>query len=63
MTATQWLNGANTPVPKISLDPAKREHGDAPIIVGFFFVIFILFYLCFPTPLSKLLSSIVGLAY
>ncbi|XP_061496483.1 coronin-7 isoform X1 [Anopheles gambiae] len=33
MTATQWLNGANTPVPKISLDPAKREHGDAPIIV------------------------------
>ncbi|XP_040173085.1 coronin-7 isoform X3 [Anopheles arabiensis] len=32
MTATQWLNGANTPVPKISLDPAKREHGDAPII-------------------------------
>uniref|UniRef100_A0A182KAP6 Coronin n=1 Tax=Anopheles christyi TaxID=43041 RepID=A0A182KAP6_9DIPT len=33
MTATQWLNGANTPVPKISLDPAKRERGDAPIIV------------------------------
>ncbi|XP_049299985.1 coronin-7 isoform X2 [Anopheles funestus] len=33
LSATQWLGGANTPVPKISLDPAKREHGDAPIIV------------------------------
>ncbi|XP_053678397.1 coronin-7 [Anopheles nili] len=33
MSATQWLGGANTPVPKISLDPAKRELGDAPIIV------------------------------
>uniref|UniRef100_A0A182PL45 Coronin n=1 Tax=Anopheles epiroticus TaxID=199890 RepID=A0A182PL45_9DIPT len=33
LSATQWLNGANTPVPKISLDPAKREHGDAPIII------------------------------
>ncbi|XP_035892917.1 coronin-7 isoform X1 [Anopheles stephensi] len=33
LTATQWLDGANTPVPKISLDPAKRELGDAPIIV------------------------------
>ncbi|XP_035892936.1 coronin-7 isoform X3 [Anopheles stephensi] len=32
LTATQWLDGANTPVPKISLDPAKRELGDAPII-------------------------------
>uniref|UniRef100_A0A182MAM5 Coronin n=1 Tax=Anopheles culicifacies TaxID=139723 RepID=A0A182MAM5_9DIPT len=34
LSATQWLGGANTPVPKISLDPAKRELGDAPIIVG-----------------------------
>uniref|UniRef100_A0A182QAX7 Coronin n=1 Tax=Anopheles farauti TaxID=69004 RepID=A0A182QAX7_9DIPT len=33
MTATQWLGGANTPVPKISLDPANRELGEAPIIV------------------------------
>ncbi|XP_053657843.1 coronin-7 [Anopheles marshallii] len=33
LSATQWFGGANTPVPKISLDPAKRELGDAPIIV------------------------------
>uniref|UniRef100_A0A182VT39 Coronin n=1 Tax=Anopheles minimus TaxID=112268 RepID=A0A182VT39_9DIPT len=33
LSATQWLGGTNTPVPKISLDPAKRELGDAPIIV------------------------------
>ncbi|KFB41792.1 AGAP000930-PA-like protein [Anopheles sinensis] len=32
LTATEWLNGANTTVKKISLDPAKRELGDAPII-------------------------------
>ncbi|XP_052900121.1 coronin-7 isoform X2 [Anopheles moucheti] len=32
LSATQWFGGANTPVPKISLDPAKRELGDAPII-------------------------------
>uniref|UniRef100_A0A182NVF3 Coronin n=1 Tax=Anopheles dirus TaxID=7168 RepID=A0A182NVF3_9DIPT len=33
LTATQWLGGGNTPVPKISLDPAKRILGDAPIII------------------------------
>ncbi|XP_058813557.1 coronin-7 isoform X3 [Topomyia yanbarensis] len=32
LTATQWLNGVNQGVPKISLDPAKRELGDQPII-------------------------------
>lgn len=35
LTVTQWLKGVNTPVPKMSLDPAKRELGDAPIIVSF----------------------------
>ncbi|XP_031625117.1 coronin-7 isoform X2 [Contarinia nasturtii] len=33
LTVTQWLKGVNTPVMKMSLDPAKRELGDAPIIV------------------------------
>ncbi|XP_058813548.1 coronin-7 isoform X2 [Topomyia yanbarensis] len=33
LTATQWLNGVNQGVPKISLDPAKRELGDQPIII------------------------------
>lgn len=37
LTVTQWLKGVNTPVPKISLDPAKRDLGDAPIIVSFKF--------------------------
>ncbi|XP_055597739.1 coronin-7 isoform X3 [Uranotaenia lowii] len=32
LTATQWLNGVNISVPKISLDPAKRELGEQPII-------------------------------
>ncbi|XP_055540923.1 coronin-7 isoform X3 [Wyeomyia smithii] len=32
LTATQWLKGTNLDVPKISLDPAKRELGDQPII-------------------------------
>ncbi|XP_039451591.1 coronin-7-like isoform X6 [Culex pipiens pallens] len=32
LTATQWLNGVNMAVPKISLDPAKRELGEQPII-------------------------------
>lgn len=34
LTVTQWLKGVNTAVPKMSLDPAKRELGDAPIIVS-----------------------------
>nr|XP_029711710.1 coronin-7-like isoform X1 [Aedes albopictus] len=33
LTGTQWLNGVNMAVQKISLDPAKRELGDQPIIV------------------------------
>ncbi|XP_065076430.1 coronin-7 isoform X3 [Ochlerotatus camptorhynchus] len=32
LTATQWLNGVNMTVQKISLDPAKRELGEQPII-------------------------------
>jgi len=33
--AGEWLNGGNQAVPKMSLDPAKREHGDEPIIVSY----------------------------
>ncbi|XP_021695077.1 coronin-7 isoform X3 [Aedes aegypti] len=32
LTGTQWLNGVNMAVQKISLDPAKRELGEQPII-------------------------------
>ncbi|XP_037724375.1 coronin-7 isoform X4 [Drosophila subpulchrella] len=32
LVAGEWLNGGNQAVPKMSLDPAKREHGDEPII-------------------------------
>ncbi|XP_030380975.1 coronin-7 isoform X3 [Scaptodrosophila lebanonensis] len=32
LIASEWLNGTNLPVPKMNLDPAKREHGDEPII-------------------------------
>lgn len=35
LTAQQWIQGKNTPIPKISLDPAKRENGDEPIVVSF----------------------------
>ncbi|KYN20501.1 Coronin-7 [Trachymyrmex cornetzi] len=31
--ATSWLKGHNAPVPKISLDPAKRNKGQEPITV------------------------------
>ncbi|XP_017054931.1 coronin-7 isoform X2 [Drosophila ficusphila] len=33
LVASEWLNGSNQMVPKMSLDPAKREHGDEPIII------------------------------
>ncbi|XP_017767884.1 PREDICTED: coronin-7 isoform X2 [Nicrophorus vespilloides] len=33
LTAEQWYQGKNIPVPKISLDPAKRKNGDEPIVV------------------------------
>ncbi|XP_017030540.1 coronin-7 isoform X3 [Drosophila kikkawai] len=33
LVAGEWLNGSNQAVPKMSLDPAKREHGDEPIII------------------------------
>ncbi|XP_067641653.1 coronin-7 isoform X3 [Eurosta solidaginis] len=32
LSASEWFNGVNLPVPKMSLDPAKRELGDTPII-------------------------------
>ncbi|XP_030567472.1 coronin-7 isoform X4 [Drosophila novamexicana] len=32
LVASEWLNGTNQAVPKMSLDPAKREHGDEPIV-------------------------------
>ncbi|XP_055843174.1 coronin-7 isoform X6 [Episyrphus balteatus] len=31
LSASEWMSGINLPVPKMSLDPAKRELGDAPI--------------------------------
>uniref|UniRef100_A0A1A9V0J8 Coronin n=1 Tax=Glossina austeni TaxID=7395 RepID=A0A1A9V0J8_GLOAU len=33
LTANEWMNGTNMPVAKMSLDPAKRELGGAPVIV------------------------------
>ncbi|XP_030567468.1 coronin-7 isoform X1 [Drosophila novamexicana] len=33
LVASEWLNGTNQAVPKMSLDPAKREHGDEPIVI------------------------------
>ncbi|KAM8720160.1 hypothetical protein ACLKA7_006238 [Drosophila subpalustris] len=33
LIASEWLNGTNQAVPKMNLDPAKREHGDEPIII------------------------------
>ncbi|KAL9880351.1 coronin-7 isoform X4 [Glossina fuscipes] len=32
LTANEWMNGTNMPVAKMSLDPAKRELGGAPVI-------------------------------
>ncbi|BFG01325.1 coronin-7 [Drosophila madeirensis] len=32
LIASEWLNGSNQAVPKMNLDPAKRELGDEPII-------------------------------
>ncbi|XP_017147027.1 coronin-7 isoform X2 [Drosophila miranda] len=33
LIACEWLNGSNLAVPKMNLDPAKREFGDEPIII------------------------------
>ncbi|ALC48689.1 pod1 [Drosophila busckii] len=33
LIASEWLNGTNQSVPKMNLDPAKREHGGDPIII------------------------------
>jgi hypothetical protein len=30
----EWMDGKNFVLPKISLDPAKRENGEKPIIVS-----------------------------
>ncbi|VEN52884.1 unnamed protein product [Callosobruchus maculatus] len=32
LTASLWMQGKNIPLPRISLDPAKRENGEDPII-------------------------------
>lgn len=32
--AAAWIKGHDMPVPKISLDPAKRNKGEEPIIVS-----------------------------
>lgn len=34
LTADQWFQGKNVPVPKINLDPAKRDNNEEPIIVS-----------------------------
>lgn len=34
LSAVQWLQGHNAPVPRISLDPAKRSAGESPIQVS-----------------------------
>lgn len=34
LTAAQWMAGKNVAVPKMSLDPAKRDQGVAPITVS-----------------------------
>lgn len=39
LTVNQWLSGVNMVVPKICLDPAKRELGEAPIIVSTFSIL------------------------
>ncbi|VEN52883.1 unnamed protein product [Callosobruchus maculatus] len=33
LTASLWMQGKNIPLPRISLDPAKRENGEDPIII------------------------------
>lgn len=43
LTADQWIKGVNLPLPKISLDPTKREKGEEPIIVILFLVTIKLF--------------------
>lgn len=35
LSPKDWLTGKNLPVSKISLDPAKRQEGEKPIIVSF----------------------------
>lgn len=47
LSPKDWLAGKNLPVSKISLDPAKRQEGEKPIIVsltlGILFVHFLTF--------------------
>lgn len=39
LTASQWIQGKNIPLAKISLDPAKREKGEEPIMVSSFYLL------------------------
>lgn len=46
LTATQWYQGKNIPVPKINLDPASRPNGEDPIKVCLQFLYFLNFCSC-----------------
>lgn len=37
--AEAWIKGHDAPVPKISLDPAKRDKGEESITVSYFYFI------------------------
>lgn len=43
LSAVQWLQGRNAPVPRISLDPAKRSAGENPIQVSRTYISFHLY--------------------
>jgi len=43
LTPEEWMSGKNTVLEKLSLDPAKRELGEAPIIVSTFHLLFYYF--------------------
>lgn len=47
LSVTQWFKGVNMAVPKMSLDPAKRELGDKPIIVSMKLDLFVFVYCIF----------------
>lgn len=55
LSPNQWINGINKAVPKISLDPAKRELGEQPIVVSFTFLLnFFLSYYSYHPLLNRL---------
>nr|XP_023013175.1 coronin-7 isoform X1 [Leptinotarsa decemlineata] len=33
LSASQWMEGKNTTLPKLNLDPGKRENGEDPIVI------------------------------